>query len=391
MVHRREEERVTAVINSQRLKETFLALVQIDSISKEEHVIGRDLLARLSELGVPTEVDDAGAKVGGTMGNIIARIKGTVNAEPLLLSAHMDTVEPGKGVVPQFDNGCFTSVGDTILGADDKSALAIILEVLECLREQDLSHGPLEVVFSICEEIGLLGAKRLDPNMLAARWGYVLDTRNPEAVITRAPAANHLKFSVFGKSAHAGSSPEKGINAIALASKAIAQLQIGRIDSETTCNIGIIQGGLATNIVPDLVVAQGEVRSHSKEKLDRVTDTIVETFERVVTEYKGVGEADRPRLKTEVIPDFNLLAIADDAPVVELAVRAAGNLGFKLQPARSGGGSDANVLVGYGIQAVVLGTGMTDVHTVDESVRLDDMVQTARLVLEIIRLHAAGN
>ena len=380
---------MTPVINSQRLKETFLALVQIDSISKEEREIGRDLLARLAELGAQTEVDDAGAKVGGTMGNIIARIDGTVDAEPLLLSAHMDTVEPGKGVVPQFADGCFTSAGETILGADDKSALAIILEVLACLREQDMPHGPLEVVFSICEEIGLLGAKHLDPNTLTARWGYVLDTRNPEAVITRAPAANHLKFSVFGKSAHAGSSPEKGINAIALASKAIAQLQIGRIDSETTCNIGIIQGGLATNIVPDLVVAQGEVRSHSKEKLDQVTHTIVQTFERVVTEYKGAGETERPRLKTEVISDFDLLAIADDAPVVELALRAADSLGFKLQPARSGGGSDANVLAGHGIQLVVLGTGMTDVHTVNESVRLDDMVQTARLVLEIIRLHAA--
>lgn len=380
---------MTAVINSERLKETFLALVQIDSISKEEDEIGGELLARLSKLGARTEVDDAGIKVGGTMGNIIARIEGSMDGEPLLLSAHMDTVEPGKGVVPQFVDGCFSSVGDTILGADDKSALAVILEVLECLREHRLPHGPLEVVFSICEEVGLLGAKHLDPSRLRARCGYVLDTRNPEAVITRAPAANHLKFSVFGKSAHAGSSPEKGINAIALASKAIAQLEIGRIDSETTCNIGIIQGGLATNIVPDLVVAQGEVRSHSKERLDQVTGTIVKAFERVVGEYVGAGENDRPRLKSEVISDFDLLAIAEDAPVVELALHAADTLGVKLQPARSGGGSDANVLAGYGIQAVVLGTGMTDVHTVNESIRLDDMVQTARLVLEIIQLHAS--
>ncbi len=376
------------VVNPERLAQTFMELVRIDSISKEEHALAQVLNARLRQCGAQVSVDDAGTQVGGSTGNLIARFRGTRSAEPLLISAHMDTVEPGRGVQPQLVGGIFTSAGNTILGADDKSALAIILEVLTFINEQRWPCGPLEIVFTIGEEIGLLGAKNLDYGAISARRGYVLDTRNPAAVVTRAPAANHLDFSIFGRAAHAGSSPEKGINAISLACKAIARLYLGRIDYETTCNIGMIEGGLATNIVPGRVTVRGEVRSHNRQKLQKATDEMVAAFEQVITEYGNDRLAGRPRLQMDVHSEYDLLNIGDDHPLVRKAILAAANLGARMDRATSGGGSDANVFAAHGIDAVVLGTGMENVHTVDESIRLEDMLHATQLLLEIIRLHA---
>jgi tripeptide aminopeptidase len=374
-------------IRAERLAETFEDLVRIDSISKEEGRLCAALQRRLDALGLQTLVDEAGARVGGDSGNLIALRPGNALAEPLLLSAHMDTVEPGRGVRVRFEEGVFTSAGDTILGADDKSALAIILEVLHCLHENDLPCGPLEVVFTICEEIGLLGAKHLAYEHLTARVGYVLDTRNPEAIITRAPSANRFSFRIHGKAAHAGAAPEKGINAISLAAKAIVQLQLGRIDHETTCNIGLIEGGVATNIVPDLVVVHGEARSHDEAKLQRVTEEIVAAFKNAVNAEQAQAEA-RPWVEVSVEEDFQRLNIPEDHYVVQLAAQSARALGYGMNCAASGGGSDASVFAGHGIVTGVLGTGMENVHTVNESVRLGDMVRAARLLLRIILNHA---
>ncbi len=367
--------------------ETFTELVGIDSISKEEGRLCKELQRRLDELGLTTIVDNAGAKVGGDSGNLIALRPGNAPVEPLLLSAHMDTVEPGRGVRVRFEDGVFSSAGDTILGADDKSALAIILEVLHCIRENDLPCGPLEVVFTICEEIGLLGAKHLAYERLTARVGYVLETRNPEAIITRAPSANRFSFRIHGKAAHAGAAPEKGINAISLAAKAIAQLQLGRIDHETTCNIGLIEGGVATNIVPDQVVVHGEARSHDEAKLQRVTEGILAAFEKVVDGRRQSPSDEGSWVETAVEHDFKRLHIPEAHYVVQLAAQSAKALGQGMNIAASGGGSDANVFAEHGIVTGVLGTGMENVHTVKESVRLGDMVRAARLLLRIILNH----
>jgi tripeptide aminopeptidase len=376
-------------IDTARLADTFKALVQIDSISREEGRLCQEMRRRLDNLGFRTMVDDAGTRVNGDSGNLIAHWPGTVDVEPLLLSAHMDTVEPGRGVQVRFHEGVFSSVGETILGADDKSALAIILEVIQCIREHHLPCGPLEVVFSICEEIGLLGAKHLAYEHLSARMGYVLDSRNPAAIVTRAPSANHFTFRVHGKAAHAGAAPEKGINAIVLAARAIAQLKLGRIDHETTGNIGIIQGGVATNIVPDQVVVQAEARSHDDAKLQRVTDEMVAAFEKAVALNPGQGE-DRPRVDVEVVRDFDRLHIAADHYGVELAVKSAKELGFTMATATSGGGSDANIFAAHGIVTGILGTGMENVHTTQETVRLADMVRSASILLAILLNHANG-
>jgi len=379
------------MVNRDRLAKTFKFLVEIDSVSKEEGTISREIKKILESMGAETWVDGAGVKIGGDTGNLIAKFKGSKQVPPLLLNAHMDTVEPGKGVTAVLSDGVFTSDGTTILGADDKSAIAIILETMKIIRENDLAYGPLELVFTVCEEIGLLGAKYLDLDLISAKFGYSLDATDTEGIVTRAPSANHFEFKVHGKDAHAGAAPEKGINAISLASRAIAGLELGRIDHETTCNIGIIEGGTATNIVPNLVTVKGEVRSHDEEKLNKITHAMVSSFKGVVDNYKGMSsDHGLPGLETKIQKDFSLTSIPEDHPVVKLACRAADNLGRKMVTKTSGGGADANIFFEKGIMTGVLGTGMRDMHTVRESVGLDDMVRATELLLEIIKLHARG-
>lgn len=377
-------------VDRDRLARTFEDLVRIDSVSREEGRICRELQSRLASLGGQACVDRAGDGAGSETGNLIARFAGNRPAEPLLLSAHMDTVEPGRKIQPVFENGVFSSGGNTILGADDKAGLAIILETLSCIQEMDSACGPLELVFSICEEIGLQGAKHLDFGQLTARKGYVLDTRNPDVIVTRAPAANRIRLQVEGRAAHAGAEPEKGINAISLASKAISELALGRIDEQTTCNLGIIEGGVATNIVPARVIVHGEVRSHDRSRMEATTDVIVAAFRRAVNGFGESRNHFRPRLSVDVQLDFDLLRIDDAHPVVVLAQRAAANLNRKLYTASSGGGSDANVFARHGILTGVLGTGCEKVHTVEERVALDDMVRASELLIEILRMHAEG-
>jgi len=377
------------MVDRDRLGETFKFLVEIDSISKEEATISSEIRKILESLGAETVVDSAGDKIGGNSGNLIAKFKGNRQATPLLLNAHMDTVEPGKGITAVLKEGIFTSDGTTILGADDKSAIAIILETIKIIQENDLPYGPIEIVLTVCEEIGLLGAKHLDLRLIESEYGYALDATDTEGIVTRAPSANRLEFKIHGKDAHAGAAPEKGINAISLASKAIAKLEIGRIDHETTCNIGMIEGGMAINIVPNLVTVKGETRSHDEEKLSKITNEIVSSFKEVVENYKEASFNDGlPRLEVYVENDFSRTFIPDEHPVVSLACKAAENLGRKMVAKTTGGGADANILFGKGIVTGVLGTGMRDMHTVRESVRLDDMVKTVELLLEIIRVHA---
>ncbi len=377
------------MVNKDRLSETFKYLVEIDSVSREEGEFAKEIKKVLESMGAKTFVDSAGKKTGSDTGNLVAKFKGNVSAPPLLINAHMDTVQPGKGIKAVLKNGIFTSDGSTILGADDKSAIAIILETLRVLKENELQYGPIDLVLTICEEIGLLGAKHFDSSLIDAKFGYALDATDVNGIIVRAPAANRLEFKMHGKDSHAGAAPEKGINAILLASKAIAGLEIGRIDRETTCNIGIIEGGIATNIVPNLVTVKGEVRSHDKDKLAKVTDDIVSSFKDVVENFRKIDSKDNlPSLEVSIEKDFPSTDIPEDHHVVAMAVKAGKNLGRKIVCKTSGGGADANMFFETGIITGVLGTGMRDMHTVREHVKLDDMVKATELLIEIIKLHA---
>ncbi len=377
------------MINSQRLAQRFKTLCEIDSLSRHERDVALEIEKILISMGAEISYDSAREKVGGNCSNLIAKFKGTVEASPLFLSGHMDTVGPGEGIKVQFKDGVFRSDGTTILGSDDKSAIAIILEVMDVILENKMDYPPVELIFTVCEEIGLLGAKYFDYSLMESRFGYILDSTDTEGIVTRAPSANKIRFRVHGKAAHAGAAPEKGINAIQIASRAISKLALGRIDAETTCNIGTIQGGVATNIVPEFVEIHGEARSHDIEKLKSVTQNMINAFQEAADEFKTAEM--NPRIEILVDEDFPGTLIPEDHGVIRLARKAAANLGISLAARTIGGGADANIFFGKGIMAGVLGTGMTDVHTLNESIDIRDMENSAKLVLEILKVHASGS
>jgi tripeptide aminopeptidase len=375
------------MIDTQRITEEFARLASIPSPSGREGEIALYLAERFRRLGADVYFDDAGPRARSQSGNMVARFKGSRPGDPLMLSAHMDTVEPAEGVRPLLKDGVFTSAGDTVLGADDKAGIAEIIEALEVVREQGISHPTLEIVITVCEEIGLVGAKELDPKVLTARRGYGLDTSGVDLLIHRAPCANQMRFEVVGRESHAGIAPEKGISAIEVVSRAIAAMPLGRIDEETTANVGTVHGGQATNIVAKRVVVEAEARSHDAEKLARQTEQMLACFEEAArrSEREIDGELVRAEIRSEIISDYPLMAVPRQAPVIRLAEEAAGRLGRTLEVKGAGGGSDANIFNGHGIETVILGTGMTRVHSVDESVRVEDMVMVAELLVEIIR------
>ena len=378
------------MINLERMRQTFLDLVQIDSHSRHERRVAEYLKRRCEALGAEVEIDDAGEKVGGDTGNLIARFRGTVrDAPPFLFSSHMDTVTPGEGIRPIVEGDIIRSDGRTILGSDDKSGIAIILETIQTLRERAIPHPDIEVVFSICEEIGLLGAKHLDEKRLRARLGIVFDAEDPNEIFTRGPSGNHIEFRIHGLEAHAGIAPEQGISAIKIAAEAIAAMRLGRIDEETTANIGQIEGGRATNIIPNLVTLKGEARSLDERKLEEQTRHMVECVHRAAERYEVTldGKTIRARVEETIERNYPALNVPDDARLVQLIKRAAERLGRQVKTVASGGGSDANFLNGKGIECVVVGTGMRAIHTVNEWIDLKDMRAAAELAIEVIRLH----
>ena len=260
------------MINQERIKNLLLELVQIDSHSRKERDVAECIKKYCEEMGAQVEIDDAGEKVGGNTGNVIARFAGHDSDAPsIMMSAHMDTVVPGEGVKPIVEGDIIRTDGTTVLGGDDKSGCAVIIEVIRCLQEQNIPHTPIEAIFSICEEVGLLGAKNVDVSKLKAKYGIVFDSDDPGFLFTKGPSSNHMEFKIHGLESHAGVAPEEGISAIKIAAEGSSAMKLGRIDQETTANIGEIEGGMATNIIPNLVVLKGEARSHSEEKLEAQT------------------------------------------------------------------------------------------------------------------------
>src|SRR5215218_9043558 len=309
------------MINQERIKNLLLELVQIDSVSREERDVAQRIRALCEEMGAEVFVDDAGSKVGGNTGNVIARFPGTLTtAEPVMMSAHMDTVVPGKGVKPIVEGDRIRTDGSTVLGGDDKSGCSVIIETIRCLQEQNIPHAPIEAVFSICEEVGLLGAKHVDVSKLKAKYGLVFDSDDPGFLFTKGPSANHMEFKIFGLESHAGVAPEEGISAIRIAAEAIANMKLFRIDEETTANIGIIEGGKATNIITNFVRLVGEARSLSDEKLKAQCDHMVKCFEEAAARYEVTveGRTTKGRVESIVEPEYYAMDVPDDARVVQL-------------------------------------------------------------------------
>ena len=382
------------MINRERLKNFLIELIKIDSLSRREFDVAVRLKRELEELGAEVTIDNAGEMVGGNDGNLIAKFPATAPAsQPLLLSAHMDTVVPGEGIVPILDGDILRTNGTTVLGGDDKSGVAIICEVLRVVKEHRLPCSAVDVVFTICEEAGLIGAKCLDVESLRARTGLVLDSDSVGFLFTRAPAANRMEFRVHGLEAHAGVCPEKGINAIKVAAEGIAQMKLGRIDHETTANIGVVEGGMAVNIVPNQVILKGEARSHDPDKLRSQTEHMQHCLEAAAAKHwlEFDGKHQQARVESKIDRDYDRMDVPESAPIVQLVHAAARNLNLDVKTRATGGGCDANVFNQKGLVVANLGTGMREIHTVNEWLDLKDLYLSAQMVLEIVKLNASNN
>ncbi|HKL25943.1 MAG TPA: M20/M25/M40 family metallo-hydrolase [Desulfuromonadales bacterium] len=375
------------MINHDRLAGEFAELAAIASPPRKEAAIARYLAERLQRLGGEVCFDQSEAATGGEVGNLVARFPATGrDTTPLLFSVHMDTVEPCAGVMPILKEGIFESAGDTVLGADDKAGIAELIEALEVMREQQIPRGSIEVVVTVAEEVGLVGAKNFDFSLIRSRYGFALDTPGVDVMVLQAPAANRIKVELLGRESHAGVAPEAGVSAIHTAALALARMRLGRIDHETTANFGKVEGGVACNIIAGSVFLEGEARSHDPAKLRQQTDHMRSCFEAAAAELRQEIDGEvRPRVRFDVQPDYPAMAVSETAQVVQLARTAAAAVDHPLTVKIGGGGSDANIFNEQGLEMIILGTGMQQVHSCQEKVAVADMAHVAELLVSIMR------
>ena len=370
------------MINEERLVKSFMDYVQVDSPSGYEKDFADVLKKDLEDLGFEVRVDQTQEETESNSGNLIARLKGQ-GGKPILFSCHMDTVSPGRGIKPSLEGDRIVTDGTTILGADDKSAIASIIEALTVIRENKLDHGDIELSFTVSEEIGIRGAKATDYSIFESKNCYVLDTGGrPGKVAIQGPAHNIFDIHILGKASHAGSAPEKGISAIMIASEAIAHMKLLRIDEETTANIGTINGGLATNILAENVHITAEARSLSDEKLEKQTQHMVKCFKDSAAKYGG-------QVKIDIRHEYPAFSIDKDSEIVTHAFTAIKSAGLEPHTGSVGGGSDGNIInAKSNIKAVTLSNGGYNAHSTKEYIDVVDLVDTSRVVLELIKLYS---
>ncbi len=367
------------MIQEQRLLDRFMAYVQIDSETKSEGTFARFLGSQLEALGLEVAFDNAGEAIGSDGNNLVGRLKGSLPGEPIVFSAHMDTVIPGKGIVPCIRDGVISSSGDTILGGDDKGGIAAIVETLQMLRESGEPHRTVEVVFTIAEEGGLNGAKHMDMGLVTGSQGFVLDSGgSPGQIVVKAPSQDKIEARIFGRPAHAGICPEEGISAIQVAASAIQNMNLLRIDEETTANIGIIRGGDATNIVCPEVWIKAEARSLTEEKLDAQTRHMVKCVEDACGTFGA-------RSDIQVTREYGGYDVTEGDPLLTFTEKCMAEIGLKPYRAASGGGSDTNIFNNRGLRLLNLGTGMSKCHTLDEYITVKDLTDLTRLVYKLAR------
>jgi len=369
----------TPVINQDRLVKLFTELCLINAPAMQELECKEYVKKHLQQMGLEVSEDDAAKKLGGNSNNVIAWLKGNKPVAPrIFLSAHLDTVEPTKGLVIEERDGVFYSASDTILGADDKGGMAPAIEAVQCLLETNASHGDVCLLFSVGEEIGLKGASVVDLENLNLDFGYVLDTGPPVgSFVTRTATHDKLDVTIIGKPAHAGKDPEKGINAIQVLATAVEGMRLGRIGPETTANIGLIEGGTAVNVVCAQVKLKAEARSTSVQELDAQVDHMVQRFEQAASQWGAQVHIKHER-------HYTSYSIPEESKVVQIALDASRNCGFEPRLRTTLGGSDANVYNAKGVPCIVVATGMDKIHTHDECISRQDLIDTARLAYEIV-------
>ena len=358
--------------NHERLVNDFSDLVRIDSPSGEEWDVALHVSERLSNLGFQVARDEHG--------NVIAREGGD---SPLILSAHMDTVDPGRSIKPQVVGDRITSDGSTILGGDCKAGVAAILEALESVKEEGRSRRPLEVIFTRGEEIGLVGASNLDFSMIQGREAVVFDGNGPVNTITGAsPTYMAFDVNVRGRGAHAGVEPEKGLSAIRIASELIAQLPQGRIDQETTFNVATITGGTVRNAVPSEASITGEFRSMNMESLELLRMQLLAAVNTVRARYTDAEITENLEMM------FQMYRLDPNEATAQLVMRVMREMSLEPNVKPSGGGTDGNVFRLNGIESVVVGMATNQMHTIDEYVVIPDLLDTCRFCEELMTFGA---
>jgi tripeptide aminopeptidase len=367
-------------VRRERVVRDFLELVRIDSPAREEAAIAAELETRFRALGLEVRNDGRGPSTG----NLLARWPATGPGRAILLIAHMDTVEPGRGVEPRLVDGFIESSGPTILGADCKAGLAALLEGLRTLGEAASPHPLVEVVLTWGEEIGHLGARELEFDRFEARLGFCLDALCPVGtIVNQAPGYDRLRATFRGRGAHAGVEPERGISALVAAAHAVAGMRLGRIDPETTANLGLVRGGTARNAVPSEVVIEGEARSRDAAKL-------AAQVEHMLACCRAGAEGVGAEVEVEVEHDYLPYRVEPDAPVARLAAAAVVRSGLRPRFEATGGGSDANNFNAGGLPMVVLGIGCSGAHTVNERIATSELEALAGLVVALVEEAGAG-
>jgi tripeptide aminopeptidase len=357
------------MVNKDRLLKTFLELVQIDSPSGYEDEMAKEVKSRLEVLGFRVERDK--------YGNVIGKLDG--KGEPLMLNAHIDTVEPGRGIKPIIEGDVIKTDGSTILGGDPKAGVAAILEAITSSLEEKKDHPPLEVVFTLSEEEGLLGAVNLDYSMVSAKKGITFDGGEEVHYIhVSAPGYNRVDLKITGRGAHAGAEPEKGISAIKIAAEIITKLELGRIDEETTANIGLISGGTARNAVPETVEIKGEIRSRDLEKLEKHS----EHFKKVIAEVKE--KYPDAKFELDLHREFDPYLFEENHQFLKEVQEAFKKAGVEPKLIKSGGGTDVNIFHTHGIEAVVVGDADYEAHTTREYVLISQLVMAAKFAEKLI-------
>jgi tripeptide aminopeptidase len=358
--------------------ELFVELARVPSPPGEERAVADRVAEYLRDLALSVEEDDAGVRIGSTIGNLLCRIEPTAAGAPLFFCAHLDTVPPEGPIEPVVDDGAVRSGGRTILGADNKAAVAAMLDATRRVVAENRPHAGIELLFTPKEEVGLRGAAAFDHERLRAKLGYVYDHAGPIGeVILGAPYQCKLDASFHGRAAHSGMFPEEGRSAIAAAARAIADLRLGRLDEETTANVGELRGGTARNIVPEHCSFTAEARCHDEGKLGELVQEMLET----ITFAAQLGDCD---VETQVDPSARGYRFKRDDQPVRLAAAALQQSGFEPSYGLSGGGADANVFNERGLQCVNLANGMTDIHTPDERIAVADLERMVDVTLALV-------
>jgi tripeptide aminopeptidase len=356
----------------------FTELAAIQSPSGEERGVADRVLRYLRDLRLEPSEDDAGGRIGSTMGNLLARLEPTASGTPVFFCAHLDTVPPEGPIEPVVEDGVVRNVGGTILGADDKAAVAVMLEATRRVLAENRPHAGIELLFTPKEEVGLLGAAAFDHTRLHAHAGYVYDQAAPIGeIVVGAPYAQAMKVRFHGRASHSGMYPEEGRSAIAAAARAIADLRLGRVDDDSTANVGTIQGGTAGNIVPEWCYFEAEARSHDERKLADLVQEMLETF------AFAASLADC-EVETSVKKSYRGYRLKRDDLVVRLAAAALERSGHTPTYVLSGGAADANVFNERGLPCLNLSNGMTAIHTPDEHIAVADLDTMVEVTLALV-------